>query len=90
MKAKRTPQRTCIGCRKVLSKRELLRIVRGTDGTIFFDPSGKANGRGTYVCPKLECLKSAFASKRLSRALDVEISADDLNRIKKELEAMLQ
>ncbi|MFS8640208.1 MAG: YlxR family protein, partial [Symbiobacteriaceae bacterium] len=53
---KHVPQRTCIGCRAVRPKRELLRIVRTPEGEILFDPSGRRAGRGAYLCPSASCL----------------------------------
>ncbi|MBI4734355.1 MAG: YlxR family protein [Rubrobacteridae bacterium] len=85
MKQKQLPRRTCIGCRGVKTKRELIRIVRTPEGSLIIDPSGKANGRGTYICSNIECLETALNSKRLSKALNVEISNEEIVRIKKEL-----
>ena len=48
---KKIPQRQCMGCRERRDKRDLLRVVRGTDGTVSLDFSGKLNGRGAYICP---------------------------------------
>ena len=48
----------CLGCHQKRPKRELVRLVRSPDGVIFFDPSGKAKGRGAYLCPCPDCLKS--------------------------------
>ena len=60
---KKIPQRQCMGCRERRDKRELLRVVRGTDGTVSLDFSGKLNGRGAYICPKTECLQKARKAK---------------------------
>ena len=90
MKPRKIPRRTCIGCREVKPKRELLRIVRTAEGVIIADPSGKINGRGAYICAKQQCLKTAFTSKRLAKALDTEISAADLSRVKDELDIVIK
>jgi uncharacterized protein len=90
MKHKKLPQRTCIGCREVKSKRELIRIVRTPDGSIVMDPSGKANGRGAYVCPRTDCFQTALNSKRLSKALNAEIDENDVSRIKRDLRQSLK
>ena len=74
--AKRQPQRTCLGCREVKPKRELLRIVRTPQGEIEFDPTGKKSGRGAYVCPNPECLKQLFKKNRLEKSLGVEPPPD--------------
>ena len=56
---KKIPMRQCMGCRERRAKRELIRVVRGTDGQVGLDFSGKLNGRGSYICPNPECLKKA-------------------------------
>ena len=60
---KKIPMRQCMGCRERREKRQLIRVVRCTDGTVSLDFSGKLNGRGAYICPDLECLKKAQKSK---------------------------
>ena len=62
------PQRTCIGCRQKRPKVTLLRLVRGADGRVQVDDSGRAEGRGAYVCPDSECLGKALSSGRLGHA----------------------
>jgi len=47
---RRAPQRTCVACRTTRDKRDLLRVVRAPDGSVSFDASGKAAGRGAYLC----------------------------------------
>jgi hypothetical protein len=55
MRPRHVPQRTCIACRQVKSKRELIRVVRAPDGKVFADETGKANGRGAYLCRDRVC-----------------------------------
>ena len=52
---KKIPMRTCIGCRNVRPKNEMIRIVRTKDGLVEPDITGKAEGRGAYVCKNAEC-----------------------------------
>lgn len=66
---RRVPQRTCVGCRQVKAKRELVRLVRTPDGSIELDDTGKKNGRGAYVCPNRDCWEKALAGKQLERTL---------------------
>jgi hypothetical protein len=73
----------CIACRENIEKRELVRVVRVDDHTLTFDETGKANGRGAYICPKLECLEKAKKSKAFSRILGVEMSEDLYNALKR-------
>ena len=70
------PVRTCIGCRERAAKRELLRVVAGTDaedrvGSWFVvpDPSGTAPGRGAHLHPTPECLALAERKRAFARAL---------------------
>ena len=49
--------RTCIACRQMKPKKEMLRVVKTADGEIFADPTGKAAGRGAYICGADECMK---------------------------------
>ncbi len=83
---KKIPQRQCMGCRERKPKREMLRVVRGTDGTVSLDFSGKLNGRGAYICPKAECLQKARRAKALERSLETEIPEQVYDRLEKELE----
>ena len=83
---KKIPQRQCMGCRERKAKREMIRVVRGTDGHVSLDFGGKMNGRGAYICPNADCLKKAQRSKALERSLEVEIPADVYERLTKEIE----
>lgn len=71
---KKIPQRTCLGCNEAKPKNELIRIVKQSEGKIFVDKTGKAEGRGAYICNNVECLKKAIKSKRLSRSFETEIN----------------
>lgn len=70
---KKIPQRTCVGCNSQKNKNELIRIVVNKDGKVFVDKTGKANGRGAYICNSLECLDKAIKAKRFERAFDISI-----------------
>ena len=83
---KKIPQRQCMGCRERKAKREKIRVVRGTDGTVSLDFGGKLNGRGAYICPDPECLKKAIRSKALDRSLEVTIPEEVYARLNKEME----
>ena len=83
---KKIPQRQCMGCRERKAKKELIRVVRGVDGTVSLDFSGKAPGRGAYLCPDPECLKKVIRSKALSRSLETEIPQEVYDRLEKEME----
>lgn len=83
---KKIPQRQCMGCRERKAKKEMIRVVRSTDGTVNLDFSGKAPGRGAYICPNMECLKKALRSKSLDRSLEVTIPEEVYARLEKEME----
>ena len=83
---KKIPMRQCMGCRERREKRQMIRVVRGTDGNVSLDFSGKLNGRGAYICPSMECLKKARKSKALDRSLEVEIPEEVYDRLQGEME----
>ena len=83
---KKIPQRQCMGCRERKAKKEMIRVVRGVDGTVSLDFSGKLNGRGAYICPQPECLKKARKAKSLDRSLEVPIPEEVYDRLEKEME----
>lgn len=76
MTPKKIPMRMCLGCNEMKPKRELIRVVHQKDGTILLDATGKQQGRGAYICPKLECLKAARKAHRLEKAFACRISEE--------------
>ena len=84
---KKIPQRQCMGCRERKAKREMIRVVRGTDGTVSLDFGGKLNGRGAYICPDIHCLQKARKAKSLERSLEVPIPEEVYDRLEKEMGA---
>ena len=81
---KKIPMRRCIGCMTSKPKNELTRIV-AYEGEIRVDHSGKAKGRGVYVCPQEECIKKAAKNKGLQRSLGMNIGEEVLQRVFEEL-----
>ncbi len=73
---KSLPQRTCIGCNEKKDKKELIRIVKDKQGNISLDITGKASGRGAYICNKVECLEKAVKSKRLEKSFEMKINEE--------------
>ena len=73
LKPRKIPMRMCVGCREMKPKMELLRVVKPQDGDAHIDRTGKAQGRGAYVCQSVECLKKAQKTKALDRALETKI-----------------
>jgi predicted RNA-binding protein YlxR (DUF448 family) len=72
---KHVPQRTCVGCREVLPKRSLIRIVR-LPGELRIDPTGKLAGRGAYLHDRRSCWVKGLKGG-LAQALKVELTARD-------------
>ncbi|MBP3676716.1 MAG: YlxR family protein [Agathobacter sp.] len=70
---KKVPMRQCVGCGEMKSKKELLRVIKTPEEEIVLDATGRKNGRGAYICGKLECLKTARQRKGLERSLKVAI-----------------
>ena len=89
MMAKKTPLRTCVACGRETAKRELLRIVRDADGEAHVDPSGKAAGRGAYVCAESACFEAAVRKRKLAPALRVSLTEEDVERLRNEFEGVL-
>jgi len=83
---KKIPMRQCMGCRERRAKRELIRVVRCTDGSVCLDFSGKLNGRGAYLCNDVACLQKAQKSKALERSLEVPIPEEVYDRLQGEME----
>jgi predicted RNA-binding protein YlxR (DUF448 family) len=72
----RFPTRTCVACRTERQKREFVRVVRAPDGTMSIDPTGRANGRGAYLCADRSCWPDALKKKTIERALGVAMPAE--------------
>jgi predicted RNA-binding protein YlxR (DUF448 family) len=81
MSKKHVPLRTCVQCREVRPKRELVRIVRTPQGEIKIDETGKAPGRGAYLCLSAACWEPGVAGGRLDQALKTKLSPDDRERL---------
>ena len=80
---KNLPKRTCIGCNEIKLKKELIRIVKNKEGQILVDKTGKANGRGAYICDNIECLEKAIKTKRLERNFETKISDEIYEELRK-------
>lgn len=73
MKPRKIPQRKCVVTKEMFPKKQLLRVVLNKEGDVFFDRSGKANGRGAYVVNKESVILKAKKGKILDKVLGVEI-----------------
>ena len=79
---KNIPQRTCIGCNSQKNKKDLIRVVKNKDGVISIDKTGKANGRGAYICDNVDCLEKAIKSKRLEKSFEMRISNEIYEKLR--------
>ncbi len=82
MKTKKVPVRMCVACREGKPKKELVRIV-ATETGLMPDETGKAHGRGAYICPDVACLDKAQKIKAFDRMLDVGLDEASYSAIKR-------
>ena len=83
---KKVPLRKCAGCQEMKDKKELIRILRTPEGEVRIDLTGRANGRGVYLCRSSECLKTAQKKGSLSRSLKVPVEPEVYEQLLKEIE----
>ena len=84
-KPKKVPLRKCVGCSESKPKKELTRIVKNKEQEVFIDETGKANGRGAYVCKDIKCLKKAIKSKAIYKAVGKDLSEEAIESLRKSL-----
>ncbi len=82
---KKIPTRKCVGCGEMKEKKELIRVIKTPENEILLDTTGKANGRGAYICNNAECLRKALKNKGLERSLKAGIPDEVRVRLEKEL-----
>jgi predicted RNA-binding protein YlxR (DUF448 family) len=78
LRVKHVPQRTCVGCRETLAKRNLIRLVRTGDGVVI-DQTGKIPGRGAYLHDVRSCWEAGLKGS-LAHALKTELSEEERNK----------
>ncbi|MBQ9016267.1 MAG: YlxR family protein [Firmicutes bacterium] len=84
MKTRKTPMRRCAGCMESKPKNELLRIAC-YEGVVSVDPTGKAKGRGIYICPSEDCLAKAKKKKALQRSFGAELTQEQEDQLLQEI-----
>ena len=77
---KKVPMRMCVVCRNMMPKKDLIRVTE-VGGEIVLDESGKANGRGAYVC-KSSCIDNLQKRKSFERALGGKTNDELISKIK--------
>ncbi|NLN98250.1 MAG: YlxR family protein [Eubacteriaceae bacterium] len=82
---KKQPLRTCVVCHEKFDKRDLLRIVSTKDGDLFYDPTGKKNGRGAYICKKKTCIDTFLEKNLLERTFKKSIDPEKTKAVKQSI-----
>lgn len=84
MKVKKIPMRMCIACHELKPKKEMLRIVKPKEGDAFIDFTGKAAGRGAYICNNSDCVKKLKKARLLNKTFSAEIPQEVYEKIEVE------
>lgn len=84
-KTRKIPERRCLGCGESFPKKDLLRVVRTSEGNVELDFTGKKSGRGAYTCKKLSCFKKARKAKRFENNLETAIPEQVYTALETEL-----
>lgn len=82
---KKVPMRKCVGCQEMKSKKEMLRVIRTSEGEFLLDATGKKNGRGAYLCPSRACLEKAIKGKGLERSFQQAIAREVYETLEREM-----
>ncbi|MGN0464730.1 MAG: RNase P modulator RnpM [Lachnospiraceae bacterium] len=85
MVKKKIPLRQCVGCREMMPKKQLIRVIKTKEEQVELDTTGKKNGRGAYVCFSLECFNKAVKNKGFERSLKIKIPEEIYQKLSKEL-----
>ena len=86
MSVKKIPLRQCIGCGEMKSKKEMIRVIKTAEDQILLDATGRKNGRGAYLCPSMECFKTAVKGRGLERSFKMAIPREVYETLEKEME----
>ena len=73
---KKKPERRCVGCGEHFLKNELIRVVRSPEGEVSLDFTGRAAGRGAYLCKSVACLQKARKTRRLEASFSMKIETE--------------
>ncbi|HZK57235.1 MAG TPA: YlxR family protein [Clostridia bacterium] len=82
---RKVPLRKCLGCGEMRPKKELLRVVHNSQGVISVDTTGKAHGRGAYICNSKQCLEKAKKVKAFNKAFKSDVPEEVYEDLVKEL-----
>lgn len=85
MKSSNKMQRMCVGCRQMKNKSDLIRLVRTPEGSFIADRTGKANGRGAYLCKNTDCLQMAIKNRGFQRSFKGAVPEEALSLLESEI-----
>ena len=85
---KKVPMRKCVGCQEMKSKKEMIRVIRTSEGEFLLDATGRKNGRGAYLCPNSDCLAKAVKNKGMERSFKQAIPKEVYEALEKEMEVL--
>ena len=80
---KKIPMRMCVVTRERFPKQELIRVVVNKEGIVNVDETGKMNGKGAYIKKDMDVLEKAKNNKILDKTLDVDITEDIYEELKR-------
>ncbi len=83
---KKIPMRQCVGCGEMKSKKEMMRVLKDTEGNIILDMTGRKNGRGAYLCMSEECFQKARKNKGLERSFKMSIPTQVYEKLEREFQ----
>lgn len=87
---KKQPERKCLGCGEKKPKKELIRILRTPEGRVILDTTGKASGRGAYLCPSEKCFARVRKAKRLEFSLSAQVEEATYQALEEEIKGLCQ
>ena len=81
MKDRKPVLRSCVVTREKVEKKDLIRVVRTSEGEVLVDETGKLSGRGAYLKKNIEVLNTAKKNKILENVIEVSISDEVYNEL---------
>lgn len=71
----------CVSCRELKDKKSMLRIVKSPSGKVFIDYTGKASGRGAYICDNADCIKKLKKQRLLNKVFSLNVEEETYSAI---------
>jgi len=89
LKNKKIPMRRCAGCMESKPQTEMTRIAC-YEGELTVDLTGRAKGRGAYLCQNAGCIEKARKRRALQRSFQRELSKTELEHVFDQLEGAIK